>query len=254
MTAGEYTRAMDLSGRVVAITGASRGVGAGIAQTFFEGGARLALCARGKAAVAASDRVLCARVDVTDEAAVDGFAAAAFDRFGHVDLWVNNAGMLEPIAPLREVAVERWREHIDINVTGVFLGTRAYVRHVRASGKGGVLVNISSGAARSGYAGWSAYCAGKAAVDLLTEAVQLEEADAGLRAYAVAPGVIDTAMQELIRGADEAAFPLVEKFRAMKRDDTFSTPGFVAARLAELAFDPAHRPDTVRVRFPPEKS
>ncbi len=244
---------MDLADRVVVITGASRGLGAGIARDFFDRGMRLAVCSRGEPALPAGDRVLSARLDVTDEAAVDEFAAAAFDRFGHVDLWVNNAGVLEPIAPLRDVEVDAWRRHIDINVTGVFLGTRAYVRHLRRAGKGGVLVNISSGAAWNGYAGWSAYCAGKAAVDLMTESVQLEEADAGLRAHAVAPGVIDTAMQELIRGADESVFPMVDKFRAMKRDDTFSTPPFVAQKLAELAFDPAHRPDAVRVRFPPEK-
>jgi NAD(P)-dependent dehydrogenase (short-subunit alcohol dehydrogenase family) len=116
-------------------------------------------------------------------------------------------------------------------------------------GGGGVLVNISSGAALKGRAGWAPYCAGKAAVDRLTEAVALEEAEVGLRAYAVAPGVVDTAMQERIRSSTEAEFPDVERFRELQRAGAFNTPRFVADRLLDLVETP---PPSVVLRLPPE--
>jgi benzil reductase ((S)-benzoin forming) len=179
-------------------------------------------------------------------------AARAAQRFGTIDLWINNAGVLEPIAPLREVPPEAFAAHMRVNVLGVFHGTRAFVRHLRARGGEGVLVNISSGAARNPYAGWSAYCAAKAAVDLMTQCVQLEEGEHGLRAYAVAPGVIDTDMQEQIRACTPERFPSVERFREMKRTGHFNTPAFVAREILAVAFDPSRRPDDVLVRLPDE--
>ncbi len=193
------------------------------------------------------------RLDVTDEKALDDFVAQVEARLGAIDCWVNNAGVLEPIAMLRDVEPADFRRHLDVNLTGVFLGTRAYVRHLRARGRGGVLLNLSSGAAQSAYAGWSAYCAAKAGVDRLTECVQLEEADSGLRAHAVAPGVVDTAMQELIRATPAAQFPALPRFLELARDDGFNTTAFVARHLLAIAFDPEARPAEVVVRLPWEK-
>lgn len=250
----------DLHGRTAVITGASRGIGAGLAAEFAARGMNLALCARGDCPVpaGAEERTLTASVDVRDESAVQAFSDAAVARFGAIDLWINNAGVLEPIAPLRELETDAFRHHLDINLIGVFLGTRAFVRAHRARTQDAsapadaCLINISSGAAWSGYAGWSAYCAGKAGLDRLTESVQLEEADTGLRAYAVAPGVVDTAMQELIRSCDEQQFPMVGKFHELKEAEAFNTVPFVAEHLLGYAFDPQARPDEVCVRVPAE--
>jgi NAD(P)-dependent dehydrogenase (short-subunit alcohol dehydrogenase family) len=244
---------VDLAGRTAVITGASRGLGAALAEIFAARGMRLALCARNAPALAAGEDVLCERVDVRDEKAVDEFALAVEERFGTVDLWINNAGVLEPIKALRDLPLDEFRDHLDINLTGLFLCTRAYVRHLRGRKSGGVLINISSGAAWHGYAGWTAYCASKAGVDRLTECVQLEEEANGLRAYAVAPGVIDTEMQTLIRACTPDVFPEVERFREMKRDDSYNTPDFVAEHLLAIAFDPSARPQEVTVRLPNEK-
>ena len=232
------------------MTGASRGIGAAFAKGFAERGLRLGLCARGAPALADGERVVAMRVDVRDEAAVEAFAARVVERFGRIDLWINNAGVLEPIAPTRDVAVADFREHIDTNLTGVFRGTRTFVRHLRARGGEGVLINVSSGAAWSAYAGWGAYCAGKAAVERLTEVVALEEAEHGLRAYSVAPGVVDTHMQELIRAASPDDFPMVDRFLEMKRDEAFNAPEFVAEQFLAIAFDPDARPETVAHRIP----
>jgi NAD(P)-dependent dehydrogenase (short-subunit alcohol dehydrogenase family) len=246
------SRSIDLSGTTAVVTGASRGLGAGLAATFQELGMRLGLCARGAPALSGGERVLTSCLDVTDAVAVDAFTDRVVARFGRIDLWINNAGVLEPIERLRDVTAEAFRHHLDVNVTGVFLGTRAFARHVRSRAGEGVLINISSGAARRPYAGWSAYCAAKAAVDRLTECVALEEADAGLRAHSVAPGVIDTHMQERIRHVDESRFPAVERFRDLKREGTFNTPAFVARELAALAFEPSHRTEEVLIRLEDE--
>ncbi len=243
---------VDVKGKTAVVTGASRGIGAAIAAVCHERGMRLGLCARSAPALAAGDDVLSARFDITDEAAVDAFAASVAERFGPIDLWINNAGILDPIEPIRSTSVADFRKHIDINLTGVFLGTRAYARHRRSVGGGGVLINISSGAAWHGYAGWGAYCAGKGGVERLTDCIALEEAESGLRAHAIAPGVVDTDMQSLIRESTPEQFPQVERFRAMKRDDAFNSGRYVAEEVLAIAFDPARRTEEVAVSLAPE--
>jgi NAD(P)-dependent dehydrogenase (short-subunit alcohol dehydrogenase family) len=244
---------LNLEGRTAVITGASRGLGAGLAEVFAGSGLQLGLCSRTKPALADGSAVLAREVDVRDEASIEAFAQEVEERFGAIALWINNAGVLAPIKPLRDISVAEFRDHIDINLSGVFLGTRAYVHHVRRREGGGVLINISSGAAWGGYAGWSAYCAGKAGVALLTQCVALEEADAGLRAHAVAPGIIDTDMQALIRSSRADDFPAVERFIEAKKSDAFNTSEFVARHLLALAFDPGYPNDEVDVRLPDEK-
>ena len=243
---------MRLAGRTAVITGASRGLGAGLAQAFAERGLRLGLCARGAPVLADGPAVLAARLDVRDAAAVAAFASAVEARFGAIDLWVNNAGVLEPIAPLREVEPGAARLHLEVNVLGVLHGSQAFVRHLRRRGGEGVLVNVSSGAAQKPYAGWSVYCAAKAAVERMTECLALEEAAQGLRAHAVAPGVIDTDMQALIRATPAERFPEVGRFLARKREGRFNSARFVAERILALAFDPTSRPAEVCVRLPDE--
>lgn len=239
-------------GRVAVITGASRGLGAGMAEHFAGEGVRLGLCSRGAPALADSEAVLGAQLDVSDGAAVEAFAQAVIARFGRIDLWINNAGILDPIAPLRDIGSAQFARQLTVNVLGVVHGTQSFVRHVRGRQGGGVLVNISSGAARKPYSGWSAYCATKAAVDRLTECVAIEEADAGLRAHAVAPGVIDTDMQRAIRATSEERFPLRDKFVQMKRDESFSSPAWVARHLLDLAFGPDPGRWAVLERLPAE--
>ncbi len=243
---------VDCRGKVAFVSGASRGIGAGLAARFAERGLRLVLCARSRPALTESDEVFARTLDVRDAAGFEALVAEAEARFGAIDLWINNAGVLEPIAPLRDVEVDAFREHIDINLTGVFLGSRSYVRHLARMERPGVLINISSGAAWKAYAGWAAYCAGKAGVERLTEVLALEEAERGLRAHSVAPGVVDTAMQETIRSTSAEHFPSVERFKERKRTGDFNSVGYVADELLAIAFDPARRPESVAVRLADE--
>lgn len=242
----------DLAGRTVVVTGASRGIGAAIAEYAAARGVQLGLCARGAPALAGSDDVVSVRADVTDEPAMVDFAKQVEARFGAIDLWINNAGVLEPIVPVRDLPTDEFRAHVDVNLTGVLIGTRIFLEHRRRHGGGGVLINISSGAAANAYAGWGAYCASKAGVERLTEVVALEEQASGLRAYSVAPGVVDTEMQTLIRDCSPENFPEVGRFVEMKQENQFNSGEYVARELFALAFDPARATAEIAVSFPYE--
>lgn len=244
---------IDLSGKTAVITGASRGVGAGIAKACQRRGMNIAICARSEPTIDPSESVLSLAADVSREDDVLALADQTVERFGAIDLWINNAGLLEPINLLRNCKSEDVQRHLDVNIMGVFHGTKAFINHLHGRDGEGVLINISSGAATSVYEGWGPYCAGKAAVDHMTRVADLEEAKNGLRAYSVAPGIIDTSMQELIRSTDRECFPMLDKFIELKENDAFSSPEFVANELLALAFDPERRPESVCSRLPMEE-
>jgi len=229
-----------LRDRVALITGASRGIGAGLARRFYEHGLKLALCARSDPGPGElpddPERIFFGQVDVTDYRAVSRFTDQAEERLGAIDLWVNNAGVLDPIGLLRTLAPGDVRRHVDVNLLGVFHGTRVYLERLHAAGRTGTIVNISSGASVRPIAGWSAYCAGKAAVDMLTRVTAVEERPHGIRAYALAPGVIETGMQELIRRQDEKDFPDVDLFREMHASGDLLDPESPAPAVLRLAF------------------
>ncbi|MBA3280799.1 MAG: SDR family NAD(P)-dependent oxidoreductase [Acidimicrobiia bacterium] len=222
-----------LTGKVVVVTGASRGLGAGLAVRFAAHGASLGLCARTKPQPPAGSAAVCAVVDVTDPTAVEGFAGAVTATLGPIDLWVNNAGVLDPMGPQRDHDSSEVDRALLVNIGGVANGTRTFTRRARSWPRGRrVLVNITSGAARSTYAGWSIYGATKAAVDHFTETVGVEEPD--IVCHAVAPGVVETDMQVAVRATDEATFPAVDRFRQIHADGAANTPAWVADHLAAL--------------------
>jgi len=250
------------SGRVAVVTGASRGLGAGLALHFAAAGMHLALCARHKPVPAVHTRAsahdghvvrdetpVLAAVDVTDRAALERFADEVVARFGRIDQWVNNAGLLGDVRPLAEADPAASARTVEVNVTGTLHGSAVFAAHVRRRSGPGVLVNISSGAATTPYEGWGAYCASKAAVDQLTRVVELEEARHGLRAYALSPGVVDTDMQVAIRATEERDFPQVERFRRFATDDRFNSPAWVADHILAIAFGSGD-PGQVMVRVP----
>jgi len=226
---------------VAVVTGAGRGIGAGLAAHFADRGLRLGLCARRMPDAPLGADALAAAVDVADAAAVGAFAESVADRFGRIDLWINNAGVLDPVGPLADADPVTLERNVATNVLGVMHGTAAFARHVRSRSGTGSLVNVSSGAATSPYRGWAAYCASKAAVEMLTDVVGLEEAGAGLLAFAVAPGVVDTDMQARIRATSEEVFPDVARFRRLHDESAFLTPAWVGACILERCVDPATR-------------
>jgi NAD(P)-dependent dehydrogenase (short-subunit alcohol dehydrogenase family) len=233
-----------------------------MAVHFAASGLHLGLCARHRPRLVArtrptaqgghilsSEAPLLAAVDVTDRDALARFADAVVARFGRIDLWINNAGLLGPIEPLALADGSEVARVIEVNVIGVANGSSVFAAHVRQRPGRGVLVNLSSGAATKAYEGWAAYCASKAAVDQLTRVVALEEARHDLCAYSVSPGIVDTEMQTAIRAADPASFPERDRFRRFAELQQFNAPGWVADHILRLAFGP-DRPESVTLRVP----
>ena len=102
--------------------------------------------------------------------------------------------------------------------------------------------------------GWSAYCASKAGVALLSQCIAIEEAESGLRVHALAPGLVDTEMQAMIREASDEDFPMRQRFVEVKESDSFNSIPFIAQHILALAFDPACATDEVDIRLPDEKA
>ncbi len=244
----------DVAGRTALVTGASGGIGAGVAERFAAAGLRLALCARTEPTLPAGAEGVTASVDVTDAAAVAAFVERAATEVGPIDLCVANAGLLGPLGPLRDDDPAEVAATFRTNVEGVAHTAAAYARHVRSRGRSGpaAFLAISSGAGRNPTAGWAPYAASKAAVDALCLALAEEEADAGLRVLAVAPGVVDTGMQSAIRASSPEAFPRHQQFVRLKADEAFNSATFVADHLLRLAFT-ADGADDVLVRLPAEE-
>lgn len=196
----------DLSGKTVLITGASRGIGAAAARAFAEAGARVALAARSEEAVAelagelGAERALAIPCDVSRYWEVAAAVDATVKTFGGLDVLVNNAGVVNPIAHLDEADPEGWGAVIDINLKGVFHGVRAALPVMLAAG-GGTILTVSSGAAHRPVEAWSAYCASKAGAAMLTRSIDLEARERGVRAMGLSPGTVATEMQREIKAS-----------------------------------------------------
>jgi NAD(P)-dependent dehydrogenase (short-subunit alcohol dehydrogenase family) len=196
---------MDIAGKTVVITGASRGIGAEAARVFAAAGANVALIARSGAAIDAlaleiGSQALALPCDVADYASVDAAIHKAKDTFGSVDVLINNAGVIEPISQLADADPDEWGQVIDINLKGVFNGMRAALPMMIAAG-GGSILTISSGAAHGPVEAWSHYCASKAAVNMLTQCVHHENGTDGIRAIGLSPGTVATQMQREIKAS-----------------------------------------------------
>ncbi|SFG83385.1 NADP-dependent 3-hydroxy acid dehydrogenase YdfG [Palleronia marisminoris] len=197
----------DLTGKVVLVTGASRGIGAAAARAFADAGAIVGLIARSKDEIATlagelgADRALAITCDITRFWEVSAAVDAMIQSFGRLDVLVNNAGVIEPISPLDETDPEAWGQLIDINLKGAFHGIRAAAPVMKRQGAG-TIITISSGAASRPIEGWSAYCASKAGAKMLTEAADLELRGQGLRVMGLSPGTVATDMQKVIKSSD----------------------------------------------------
>jgi len=197
---------MTLKGKAVLVTGASRGIGRAIAAAAAEAGARVMLTARSgdaleelaAAITSAGGEAHAAPGDAGDEQAIRHVVERAADAFGGLDVLINNAGMIEPIARIDAADGDAWSRCMDVNLVGPALFARYALPALR--GAKGCVVNISSGAAHAPLEGWAAYCASKAGLWMLTQALHLEEGD-NVDVYGASPGTVDTEMQGLIRAS-----------------------------------------------------
>jgi 3-oxoacyl-[acyl-carrier protein] reductase len=198
----------ELSGKVAIVTGASRGIGAAIAREFARRQVAVMLCARSRREIdhlaeelrEAGGRAVADVCDVSVYADVAHVVARCQAEFGRLDILINNAGLIEPIARLADSDPEQWSRVVDVNYKGVYFGLRAAIP-VMVSQGAGVIVNISSGAATSALEGWSHYCSSKAAVAMLTRCADKEYREHGVRVVGLSPGTVATEMQIAIKAS-----------------------------------------------------
>lgn len=185
------------------VTGSARGLGEGIAARLVAVDSQVALVDVDDAVVATAERIrgsragavaLGLRGDVSSEDDVRSVVAEVLDRFGGVDLLVNNAGVGGPLAPVVDLRLEEFRRVLDVNLVGAFLMARACARWMMRAGTGGCIVNIGSIFGQQGTANGAAYCASKGGVALLTHSLALELAPFGIRVNTIAPGNMLTEM------------------------------------------------------------
>lgn len=228
----------------VILTGASRGLGAAMAEGLLSPSRQLvcvarspnpALAAKARSGGAPLDYRLCDLADGAATARLADSLGAALRAARGVSRFVliNNAGTIEPIGRVQALAALPLAGALQLNLAAAMLLTATFLAATDASGVERRVLNISSGAARYPVAGWSAYCSAKAALDMFTRCIVAEQASRpnAARACSLAPGVVDTGMQATIRAADAADFPSVERFRALHRDGALGAPGEVAARI-----------------------
>lgn len=219
------------------VTGHSRGIGEAIADRLLGLGVRvLGVSRHENAALAERHSTLQqTQLDVADPAALDRWvrsgALAQFVRDCETPLLVNNAGVLQPIGPTQTQDVAVVTRAVAVNVGAVFALTAAFVQATTDAADRRVL-QLSSGAGRKPYAGWSIYCATKAAVDHHARCVALDRTP-NLLIASVAPGVVDTEMQAEIRASTDEQFPDRPRFVAMHRDKALPSPAQTGGKLVE---------------------
>ncbi|MEO0564179.1 MAG: SDR family oxidoreductase [Chloroflexota bacterium] len=222
---------MDLNGKNAVITGATRGFGLEIAKAYLDAGARVKICGRNPERLAEADealkfhagdasRVLSASCDVAVKDDVDNFIASAIEVMGRVDILVTNAGVYGPMGGIEDVDWDAWTHAIEVNLYGTIMPVRAIVPHMKANGYGRI-VNLSGGGATSPLPNISAYAASKAAVVRMTETLAGELADHNITVNAVAPGALNTPLQDelLAAGPDVVGAKLYEKIRSVREED-----------------------------------
>ncbi len=198
-----------MSSPVVLITGAGRGIGAATAKILTEQGVKVGVLARRRAdaeAVVAglsAGSALALGCDMRDRVGLREALEALEEAFGPLTGLINNAAIIGPLEKLHEADPDAWAETIDVNLSATLWVIQAVLPGFIERGSG-TIINISSGAAHKPIAGWSAYCASKAGLAMLTQSLHLEYAAAGVRVFGIAPGVVDTGMQTAIRASDHA--------------------------------------------------
>lgn len=226
---------------IAILTGASSGIGAGLARGLCRTGTRLITLARRVdpelTALAQSHGVELEQiqVDLSDVQAAEDVARRICDalpRDAKRYLLINNAGTVEPVAAVGELTRgAAINAAFTLNVSAVIMLTARFVAAVQDLQADRRVLNISSGAGRNPNAGWGVYCATKAALDMYTRVLKQEQGDHGVRTVALAPGIVDTRMQQTIRASDPASFPALAKFQEFHATGKLAAPSEVATRI-----------------------
>ncbi|MBB1634700.1 MULTISPECIES: SDR family oxidoreductase [Cupriavidus] len=236
------TAASTAATHLIIITGTSRGLGASLTQALLKPGNRLVCVSRSRnpelerAASASGVKVAWHLQDLSQAGPSATWLGSVLDvveeTLASVTL-ILNAGMIDPIGPIANLREPALVQHLLTNLATPMTMTAAFLSHTERFGCPRKILAISSGAARRPVEGWSAYCAGKAGLDMFVRSINAEYAQApaerAVRAVALAPGVVDTGMQATIRNAD---FAQVQRFRDLKDNDQLASADDTARRIA----------------------
>ncbi len=226
-----------LQGKAALVTGASRGIGLGIARAFAREGASVFLCARGEGALreaareleAAGATVAYRAADVSDASSGERLVASSLERFPDLEILVNNASILGKRAPIAELDVATWNEVLRVNTSSLFYVTRPLIPHLVSRG-GGSIINVSSSVGRKGKANWGAYAVSKFGLEGFTQVLAAELEPSGVRVNSVNPGATRTDMRaEAYPDEDPQSLPtpddIAEIFIHLASDESRSVTG-----------------------------
>jgi NADP-dependent 3-hydroxy acid dehydrogenase YdfG len=201
----------NIKGKVVVITGASSGLGAATARLLSAEGANVVLGARRVDRIqsladelnAKGGKAIAIATDVTDHDQVKHLVDAAVQKFGRIDVMINNAGLM-PQSPLERLKIDDWNRTIDVNIKGVLYGIAAALPHMKQQ-KAGHIINVSSVAGHKVTPNGAVYCATKHAVRALSEGLRVEVKPYNIRTTIISPGAVATELPDSITEPDIAA-------------------------------------------------
>jgi 3-oxoacyl-[acyl-carrier protein] reductase len=228
-----------LRDKVALIVGAGRGIGEAIALRFAAEGARLILAARTAQELETVAEVVRAKggtahfvaTDVTAPRQVAYLVQKSIEAFDHIDILVNAAGAYGPIGRVWEIDGQEWANTFSVNLFGPLLLCQAILPHMIRAGRGKI-INFSGGGATSPLCRFTAYGVSKAAVVRLTEALAEEVKEFNIQVNSIAPGAVDTKLQDAVLAAGERAGDLLQRIRRLRETGEGGTPREVPAELA----------------------
>lgn len=228
---------------VLIITGGSKGIGKGIVEAYLSNGFRVFSISRTFDVELSKKEVVQIELDLTQTDKIEDELLNIFNLLNREEIskitLINNSGTLGRIAPLDKLDRETIEQTIRLNTIVPFILSSIFIDYFRDWQICKSIINITSGAALKPYFGWSAYCSSKAAINMLTQTIALEQAEVenAVKVLAIAPGVVDTDMQKEIRKSDKSNFKDVERFIALKEDGALNDASSVGKRIFEMDND-----------------
>lgn len=224
--------------KVVFITGASRGIGKALATTYFNNGWQVITFSRTTSDLPPQIKQIKIDLSKTEELSVafkNAFAKVNIGRINRFTL-INNAGRLGKIGAIENIPLFDIALSVQLNITAVMQMSGLFIQKLQKTDATKTIINISSGAAINPYQGWSVYCASKAALDMFTKTVALEQEskEFPVKITGIRPGVVATEMQQQIRNTSEKDFNSVGKFIDLYKTNKLSTPFDVATKIYNL--------------------
>ncbi len=222
---------------VLIITGGSNGLGKAIAQKYTSENFTVISISRSKATNVTFQQII---ADLSNTSSAVDAINTAFSKLNSKTIssitLVNNAGRLGEINTLGDLDSQKFQDIIQLNTTTPLVLANEFIRFTKNLNSKKQIINISSGAAVNPYQGWSIYCASKAAIEMMTKTIALEQNELanGVKCIAIKPGVVDTNMQTTIRKTTATEFKNVQRFIDLKENNELYSPEFVANRVYQI--------------------